>query len=206
MNIVLNAEKTKEKMDSSKRLDILLKNKKEEFIENIFSNYSHTEKSNYIEKNNLKAREISIYDTTVFIMAIGSFSAALRSLLELSGSTHFSLHLINGFLFFMLGAFFALLHKMTFFQKFTSNKWLKKEKNKIKLASEMFSDYIIDKEVMKAFTECYGEEALVDLMFKKQNLKYRDILLYMNKERKTTDDNNEKIRLRNAVKCLVEQE
>lgn len=48
----------------------------------------------------------------------------------------------------------------------------------------MFLDSVIDKETMRSFVKFSSEEELVNLMFEKENVKYRDILFYINEEQK----------------------
>lgn len=195
----MTVEKIKEKCDVPEKLDNILKNKKADFIENIFRKYTLTEKSNYIEKIRLSELDLNVYEVTVFIIMFGSFVVSLISLLVFSDQ----IHVINALLFFMIAIFFTFMYKMTFFQKITSKKWLKQEKNRDTLQSEMFLDYAVDKETMKYVVQCYGKEHFVNLMKGKENLKYKDVFSYV---QKIDSENDEKEKLSKVAECLLKDE
>lgn len=198
--IVLNIERN----DVSEGIGKVLENKKEYFSKNIFSNYALIEKSNYIEKKGLNDPNIYSFASLIcggclLLITLGKMFSSLDI------SWHAYKEMINALLYASTGIFSISLVRMKFFQKFTSKRWLKKEKNRKVLETEMFLDSVVDKETMKTFAKFYGEEKLVNLMLEKQNLKYRDILFYIGEEQKESVLNNEKQRLTDAVKCLVEQ-
>lgn len=195
--IVLNIERN----DVSEGIGKVLENKKEYFSKNIFPNYALIEKSNYIEKKGLN--DPNIYSVATFTIGLCLLFIALVKLLESLDIQGHS-YAMNIFLYLTAGTFGVSLRQMKFFQKFTSKRWLKKENNTRLLETEMFLDSVVDKETMKTFAKFYSEEELVNLMFEKQNLKYRDILFYIEEEQKKTALNDEKVRLTDAVKCLVE--
>lgn len=196
--IVLNIERN----DVSEDISKVLENKKEHFSKNIFLKYTLIEKSNYIEKKGLN--DPNIYSVATFTSGLFLLFIALVKLLESLDIQGHS-YAMNIFLYLTAGTFGVSLRQMKFFQKFTSKRWLKKEKNRKVLETEMFLDSVVDKETMKTFAKFYGEEKLVNLMLEKQNLKYRDILFYIGEEQKESVLKNEKQRLTDAVKCLVEQ-
>lgn len=190
--------------DGQEDLSKLLENKKTYFSKNIFPNYALIEKSNYIEKKGLNDPNIYSFASLIcggclLLITLGKMFSSL----DISG--HAYKEMINALLYASTGIFSISLVRMKFFQKFTSKRWLKKEKNRKVLETEMFLDSVVDKESMKTFAKFYSEEELVNLMFEKQNLKYRDILFYIKEEQKKTALNDEKVRLKDAVKCLVEQ-
>lgn len=192
----MTVEKIKEKCDVPEKLDNILKNKKADFIENIFPKYTLTEKSNYIEKIRLIEPDLNVYKVTVFIIIFGSFVVSLINLLVFSDQ----IHVINALLFFMTSIFFTFMYKMTFFQKITSKKWLKEEKNRDTLQSEMFLDYAVDKETMKYVVQCYGKEHFVKLMKGKENLKYKDVFLYV---QQLDSESAETEKLSKVAECLL---
>lgn len=197
--IVLNIERN----DVSEGIGKVLENKKEYFSKNIFPNYALIEKSNYIEKKGLNDPNIYSFASLIcggclLLITLGKMFSSL----DISG--HAYKEMINALLYASTGIFSISLVRMKFFQKFTSKRWLKKENNTRLLETEMFLDSVVDKETMKTFAKFYSEEELVNLMFEKQNLKYRDILFYIEEEQKKTALNDEKVRLTDAVKCLVE--
>lgn len=178
-------------------LEDVLKKKSKDFVENFFPTYEYSLKCSYIKKNDIKHLNLFGYllgSTSIFmILGVGLINELLFG------------NLIVSTFYMVLQAFFTFYFVLPFNQKIALNKFLTKNINIEYLKSEMFLDYVVDKETMRAFAKSYSEEELVNLMLEKQNLKYRDILFYIEEEQKRIGLKDEKQRLTNAVKCLVEQ-
>lgn len=188
-----------ETCDNKKNFDLLLRKKQTFFFENIFPTYSHKEKASYMWNNNIDEN----YILHMCVLIIGFSIAIFGGTISLTFGALSAINILLALLSFGSGIY-LIFSPLTFsMKKITARKWLLKEKNRDYLRNEMFWDSVVDKETLKSFIECYGEEDLVNLMLRKQNLTYKDISSYIN-EQENTELQEEKIRLSKAVKCLAQ--
>lgn len=177
-------------IEVSEELENKLFEKQTYFYEKIYPNYSLKEKDCYMRSNNIGRSSFII----VLLSLIGApiyFATAFN--LELN-------HYFNAFLCFLGGPFISFLWTIPFIHRAISKQWLSKEKNEILLKNMMFWDSIIDQETMKDFVQCYGKEEMVKLMLSKENLKYKDVSNYIEKQK---SEEKEKLKLSEIVECLT---
>lgn len=161
------------------------------FLKNIFPNYSLKEKDCYMKSNNIGESSCIIVLLALIGAPIYFFGTAFSLILN---------HYFNAFLCFFGGPFISFLWTVPFIHRAISKQWLSKEKNETLLKNMMFWDSIIDKETMKDFVQCYGKEEMVKLMLGKENLKYKDISNYIEKQK---SEEKEKLKLSEIVECLT---
>lgn len=180
----------KKENEKLKNLKALLNRKKEDFIKNIFPKYSYSKKVSFMMDKN-----ISNFNYMDMMVILFGFLVMLSSLFVIDIS------LIIFFCVAILGGAIMLSTHTLIIKKFTSMLWFTEDENLNFLASEMFVDSAVDKELLKHFIETYGEEEFVNIMLGKECLTYKDFQLYIDTKSKKE---KEKLILSETAKCLLQ--
>lgn len=111
---------------------------------------------------------------------------------------------------FMLGGTGLMMFSLTAkFRKIVSKAWLYRERDRERdseyLKFSMFFGCAVKDDVLKAFIKEYSQSELVNLLYKKEFLTYKDLYdyIYSKKEDEKLDIKKQKIE--EAVKCLAEK-
>lgn len=175
-------------------LNDILKVKKKDYVENVFSKCSIREKQKFIKN----IATINYSDSGILF----SFIGMLMSIIGITGlavtSSPYFLYLE------ILGIFMMGIFHIPFIQNKLINIWLSEKKNIELLQTEMFKEKVVDKDILKFFAKSYSERQLVLLLNEKEALTYKDIYFYIANENKYKESDKKTKNLSKAVKCLLD--
>lgn len=198
--MILEKEKITEKEIKDYSLIELLKIKREIFFSNDFYKYSNDEKKAFLEENKVDIDlEINTRnENAIFIAGIAIFTFGLAWGIT-TPDFLVPLSLMTGALSLMM---FTQTEK---FKKIGKKIWLSREGDSEILKLVMFFGCVVKEDVLKAFIKEYGQSELVNLLYKKECLTYKDLYDYINSKAEYKNQDIKKQKLEEAVKCLAEK-
>lgn len=190
--MILEKEKITEKEIKDYSLIELLEIKRENFFRNDFYKYSNDEKKAFFEQDNTR-NEIAISIAGLAVFTVG-FAWGITTPAFLG-----PLSLMTGALILTI---FTLTEK---FKKICTKICLSREADSERLKLAMFLGCVVKEDVLKGFIKEYGQSELVNLLYKKECLTYKDLYDYINSKAEYKNQDIKKQKLEEAVKCLAEK-
>lgn len=182
---------------------VLLEKEEEKFNEKFENSYSKKNIENY----SLNEFNSYSYLPYFYIGNIFFFFMTILFAFKMSSENIYTLSIM--FLLIFGTFFFAFIVELSPVKKILNKHWLKKEKNRNSIKKEIFMNNIVDKSILKRFADIYGKNALKKLFEENENIKYKNIISYMNNyegiKENTRKKEEKSIKIDEIVECIISE-
>lgn len=92
-------------------------------------------------------------------------------------------------------------------KKILNRNWLKNEENINSIKKKIFMDNVVDKCLLKSFSETYGKSALMILLDENESIKYKNIISYISNHESIKENARKKeeksMKINEIVNCIT---